>query len=137
MGTPVGKPAKSNVLDYAPRHLREGAGPRRVDEDATPPPRPADEEPLDDVGADDEQNEIPLAPEAPHDEIGGEAGRDREDAASEDERVYRLHAHRSEDDAPQDEPARSFEEDVGSASSSFEDDIAQLAALLESIRRGN
>jgi len=146
MSTPVGKPAtKSNVLDYAPRHLREAGGPRRADEDAPQPRRPADDEPLDDNHPENEPYDIPLAPEAPRDEIRAEADRDRDaasddldrdnagdeasddwdrDEASEDGRAYRIHAHGLGE--PQD----------GRDERSFDDDIEQLAALLVSIRRG-
>jgi len=121
MSTPVGKPARyPNVLDYAPRHVREGGGgPRRVGEEARPPQQPADDEPLDDPRPDDEQYDVPLAPEAPHDD--GAADRDR-DA---DRRVPRYEAQGS--------GARQR----GPAKTEFDDDFAQLAALLESIRRGD
>jgi hypothetical protein len=115
MSTPVGKPARHpNVLDYAPRHVREGGGgPHRVGEEARPPRQPAEDEPLGDPRPDDEQYDVPLAPEAPHDD--GDTER----------RVPRYEAQES--GARQRGPERT----------EFDDDFAQLAALLESIRRGD
>jgi hypothetical protein len=116
MSTPVGKPAKQpNILDYAPRHVREGGGPRRVDEDATPPRRPADDEPLDNTRPEDEQYDVPLAPEAPRDGTGG---------ADRDGDTYERRVPRFESQQRRPEKTE------------FDDDFAQLAALLESIRRG-
>jgi hypothetical protein len=125
MSTPVGRPAKSNILDYAPRHVREGGGPRRVDEDATPPLRPVEEEPLDDAGADDEGNDAPLAPEAPRDGDTGDADQDRDDATDAESYPHEATGQDADD-------RHSSREE-----SEFDRDIAQLSELLETIRRDN
>jgi hypothetical protein len=141
MSAPRGKPAKSNILDYAPRHVREAGGPRRIDEEATPPRRPANEEPLDDPRPEEEQYDIPLAPEPPRDGIAAEEvaaddvaaegiaaadqGHEDHDAAASDE------AHQQPIDADRPDPQQGAPQETD-----FDKDLAQLADLLDSIRRG-
>jgi hypothetical protein len=110
--------------------VRERFDPRAADE-AVPPRPPERDEPPERTGHDDEEPyDAPLVPEAPHDETPHDdmragAQRDRDDAIADE-------PYAADDDTHAAGAPRRANDETG-----FDENLAQLAALLESIRRNN
>ncbi len=123
-------PRSPTILEYAPKHVRERFDPRAADEAVPPRPPERDEPPERTDQDDEEQYDAPLVPEAPHDETPrddkrAEAPWDRDDAMADE-------PHEADDDAPAASAPRRANDET-----EFDENLAQLAALLELIRRNN
>ena len=128
------------IVEYAPKHVRERFALRAIEE-AAPPRPPAGDEPAEPAD-DDEHHDAPLVPDPPHEGTpydnvrGGDAAWDLDAARGRDAAWDRDDPIDEEPYARGDDPRGTGAPRGQAVKTEFDEDFAHLAALLQSIRRG-